>query len=99
MPSSVFSSLFNIFDSRSIDEIASSFGEPKQGVSQGMEASIACLLGGLANKAGDSTWMSQLFKLVSDAPSNVNVSDLTGAVTDPSRASSATSSLLDSGKK
>lgn len=32
-------------------------------------------------------------------PSNVNVSDLTGAVSDPSRASSATSSLLDSGKK
>jgi outer membrane protein OmpA-like peptidoglycan-associated protein len=42
--------------------------------------------------------MSQLFKLVSQAPSNVNVSDLTGAVTDPSNGSSVTSSLLDSGK-
>ena len=99
MPSSVFSSLFSTFDPRTIGEIASRFGEPKQAVAQGLESSAACLLGGLANKAGDSTWMSQLFKLVSDAPANVNVSDLTGAVADPRRASSATSSLLDSGKK
>jgi OmpA-OmpF porin, OOP family len=99
MPSSIFSSLFNTFDSRSIGEIASSLGEPKQAISQGLESSTACLLGGLANKAGDSTWMNQLFKLVSDAPANVNASDLTGAITNPSRASSATSSLLDSGKK
>jgi outer membrane protein OmpA-like peptidoglycan-associated protein len=99
MPSSVFTSLFSTFDPRTIGEIASLFGEPKQAISQGLESSTACLLGGLANKAGDPTWMSQLFKLVSDAPSNVNVSDLTGAVTNPSRASSATSSLLDSGKR
>src|SRR5580765_5508506 len=98
MPSSIFSSLFSTFDSRSIGDIASRFGEPKQAVSQGLESSTACLLAGLANKAGDSTWMSQLFDLVSHAPANVNVSDVTGAVTDPSRASSAISSLLDSGK-
>jgi outer membrane protein OmpA-like peptidoglycan-associated protein len=99
MPSSIFSSLFSTFDSRTIGEIASRFGEPKEAVSQGLESSTACLLGGLANKAGDSTWMNQLFKLVSQATSNVNASDLTSAVTDPGRASSATSSLLDSGKK
>jgi outer membrane protein OmpA-like peptidoglycan-associated protein len=99
MPNSIFSSLFNTFDSRSIGEIASSFGQSKQAVSQGLESSTACLLGGLANRAGDSTWMSQLFKLVSDAPANVNVSDLTGAITNPSRASATTSSLLDSGKR
>jgi OOP family OmpA-OmpF porin len=99
MPSSIFSSLFSTFDPRTIGEIASRFGEPKEAVSQGLESSTACLLGGLANKAGDSTWMSQLFKLVSQAPSNVNASDLTSAITDPSRASSATSSLLDSGKR
>ena len=64
-----------------------------------MESSSACLLGALANKAADSTWMSELFKLVSQAPSHVNMSDLMGAVTDPSRASSATSSLLNSGQK
>jgi OOP family OmpA-OmpF porin len=99
MSSSIFSSLFNTFDSRAIDEIATSFGQPKQAISKGLELSTACLLGGLANKAGDSTWMSQLFKLVSDAPANLNVSDLTSGITNPSRSSSATSSVLNSGKK
>ncbi len=99
MPSSIFSSLFNIFDSRAIGEIASRFGESKQAVSQGLESSTACLIGGLANKAGDSTWLNQLFNLVSQAPSDVNAADLTGAVADPSRATSATSSLLNAGKQ
>ena len=99
MSSSIFSSLFSTFDSRTIGEIASRFNQPKEAVSQGLESSTACLLSGLANKAGDSTWISQLFKFVSNAPSNVDVSDLTSAVADPGRASFATSSLLDSGKK
>ena len=99
MPSSMVSSLLSTFDSRSIGEIASRFGQPKEAMSQGLESSSACLLGALANKAGDSTRLSELFKLVSQAPSNVNMFDLMGAVTDPNRASSATSSLLDSGKK
>jgi OmpA-OmpF porin, OOP family len=99
MPSSIFSSLFSIFDSRTIGEIASRFSQPKEALSQGLESSTACLLSGMANKAGDSTWMNQLFKLVSNAPSNVNVSDLTNAVVDPGRASPVTSSLLESGTK
>ncbi len=99
MPSSILSSLFSSIDSQAIGEIASRFGQPREAVSQGLGASTACLLTGLANKAGDSTWMSQIFKLVSNAPANVNVSDLTNAVADPGRASSATSSLLDSGKQ
>src|SRR5579862_9630916 len=99
MPSSIFSSLFSTFDSRAIGEIASRFGESKQAVSQGLESSTACLLGGLANKAGDSTWLNQLFNLVSQAPSDVNAADLTAAVADPTRATSATASLLNAGKQ
>src|SRR5215472_14336947 len=99
MPSSIFSSLFNTFDSRSIAETASRFGLPKETVVQGLESSTACLLGGLASKATDSNWMSRLFPLVSNAPSNVNVSDLMSAVSDPAHAAPATTSLLDSGKK
>jgi OOP family OmpA-OmpF porin len=99
MPSSIFSSLFSIFDSRSIGNIASHFGESRQAVSQGLESSTACLLSGLASKAGDSSWMSQLMKLVSLAPTNINVSDVAGAVTDPTHASLDTLSLLDSGKR
>ena len=89
MPSSIVSSLLSTFDSGSIREIASRFGQPKEAVAKSLESSTACLLWALANKAGDSTWMSELFKLVSKAPSNVNLSDLMGAVTDPTRASSA----------
>jgi OmpA-OmpF porin, OOP family len=99
MPSSIVSSLLSTFDSRNISEIASHFCQPKEAVSKGLESSSACLLAALANRAGDTTWISGLFKLVSQAPSNVNVSDLMGAVTDPSRASSATSSILSSGQK
>jgi OOP family OmpA-OmpF porin len=99
MPSSIVSSLLSTFDSRNISEIASHFCQPKEAVSKGLESSSACLLAALANKAGDTTWISGLFKLVSQAPSNVNVSDFMGAVTDPSRASSATSSILSSGQK
>jgi outer membrane protein OmpA-like peptidoglycan-associated protein len=99
MPSSILSSLFNSLDSRSIGEIASRFGVQEQAVSQGLETSTATLLGGLANKAGDSTWMSQLFKLVSQAPSNVSIGDVASAAIDPSQASSGAASLLDSGKR
>ena len=98
MPSSVFSSLFSTFNGRTIGELASQFDQPAQRVSACLESSTACLLAGLANKANDSTWTKQLFKLVSEAPSNVNVGDLASAVTDPGRASSAISSLLSSGK-
>lgn len=99
MPSSIVSSLLSTFDSRSISEIALRFGQPKEAVSKSLESSTACLLESLANKAGDSTSMSELFTLVSQAPSHVNMSDLMGAVTDPTRASSTTSSLLSSGQK
>ena len=99
MTSSIFSSLFSTFDSHIIDDIASRFGQPKEAVSEGLESSTACLLAALANKAGDSTWLSQLFKLVSNSPSNVSVSDLTSAVVDPSHVSSATSSMLESGAR
>lgn len=98
MSSPIISSLVSSFDPRTISEIASRFGESKQAISQGMESSTASLIGGLASKAGDSTWMNQLFKLVSEAPSNINASDLTSAVTDPSYVSSAAASLLGSGK-
>jgi outer membrane protein OmpA-like peptidoglycan-associated protein len=97
MSNSILSSLFSTIDSRSVGEIASRLGENQLAVSQGLETMTAALIGGLANKAGDSSWMGQLFKLVSQAPSNVNVSDVAASVTDPGQASA--SPLLDSGRK
>jgi len=100
MPSPILSSLLgDTLDARTIDRIASHFGQPKDAVSKGLESSAACLVAGLANKAEDSAWMRQLFTLVSNIPSTVDTSQLTSAVTDPGSASFATSSLIDSGKK
>jgi outer membrane protein OmpA-like peptidoglycan-associated protein len=85
-------------DSRRIGEIASNLDEPPQAVTTGMESLTASMLAGMANKAGDSSWMNLLHKLVSQAPSNVNVADLASAATSSTRPSPATSSLVDSGK-
>ena len=99
MPGSVFSSLVSTVDSGSVRDIASRFGAPERAVSQGLEMSSATLMTGLANKTGDSTWMNRLIQLISQAPLDVNASDVATAVLDPSGASSGMRSLLDSGKQ
>ena len=99
MATSVLSSIFNLVDSKSINNIASRLGEPGWAVSRGLESSTAALVNSLAKRTNDPTSMSQIFRLISQAPSDVNVSDLASAVTGPGQKSSATASLLDSGKK
>lgn len=98
MSSFVVSSLFSTLDSHVVREIAAHLGEPPQAVSMGLESSTASMIRGMANKADDSKWLSQLFTFVSKAPANVNISDLANTIADPSRGSSTTASLVDSGK-
>jgi len=99
MAASVFSSLFNLLDSSSINEIAGRLGEPGQAVSRGLESSTASLISSLAGRSSDPNSMSQIFDLVTHAPSEINVSNLASAVTGFGDASASTASLLDSGKK
>jgi OOP family OmpA-OmpF porin len=99
MSASVFSSLFNLLDSSSINEIAGRLGEPGQAVSRGLESSTASLISSLAGRSSDPNSMSQIFDLVAHAPSEINVSNLASAVTGSGDASASTASLLDSGKK
>jgi OmpA-OmpF porin, OOP family len=99
MATSVLSSLFNLLDSKSITDIAKRLGEPATGVSRGLEASTASLISCLAARSGDPASLSQIFRLVTQAPSELNVSNLAGAVTGSGGASANTSSLMDSGKK
>lgn len=99
MSASVFSSLFNLLDSSSINEIAGRLGEPGLAVSRGLESSTASLISSLAGRSSDSNSMSQIFDLVTPAPSEINVSNLASAVAGSADASASTSSLLDSGKK
>jgi OOP family OmpA-OmpF porin len=96
---STLSSLFNLLDSSSINEIAARLGEPAQAVSRGLESSAASLISGLAGRASDSNTMNQIFRLILQAPSDVNVSHLATAVSGADRPSAATSAILDSGKK
>jgi OmpA-OmpF porin, OOP family len=99
MTSSLFSTLFDQLDSRSIDDLASRLGESRQGVSRGMESSAASLIDGLSHRAGDSGWMSQIHNLVSQAPSELDISNLTLAATGAGTVPASATSVLDSGKR
>ena len=98
MATSTLSSLFNLLDSRSVTEIASRLGESGQAVSRGLESTTASMISGLAARSNDANSMSQLFRLISHAPSDVNVPNLASAVMSPAGTTGATASLLDSGK-
>ena len=98
MAASAFSSLFNLLDSSSINEIAGRLGESGQAVSRGLESVSASLISSLAGRSSDPNSMSQIFDLVTHAPSDVNVSILASAVTGSGKTSVSTSSLLDLGK-
>lgn len=99
MATSVLSSIYNLVDSKSIGDIASRLGEPEQAVSRGLESATAALVNGLAQRSSDPASMSQIFKLVSQTPPDVNVSDLASAASGSGQASSAATSLLDMRKK
>ncbi len=91
MADSLFSSLREMLDRRTVAAIAGSLGQPEQSVSRGIETSIAALLGGLATKAGDN---GTLRKLLDSAPQgDTSWGDIGSAVTDPS------SPLIASGKR
>ncbi len=99
MANSIFSTVRGLMDSGSIDDIASRLGESRQSVSRGIETSTATLMDGVAHRSGDANWMGQMHNLFSQAPPDLNVSNLAVAATNPGMASGATASLLDSGKR
>jgi OOP family OmpA-OmpF porin len=99
MATAVLSSLFNLLDSRSVNDIASRLGESGHAVSRGLESTTASMIDGLTARSSDTGSMGQIFRLISQTPSDINVSNLAGAVLGPAGATGATASLLDSGKK
>ena len=99
MANSIFNTVRGLMDSSSVDDIASRLGESRQSVSRGIETSTATLMDGMAHRAGDANWMSQIHNLFSQAPSDLNVSNLAAAAATPGTATGATASLLDSGKR
>jgi len=90
---SLFASLLNTVDRRAIDAVSHTLGQPEQAVSRGMESSIACLLGGLAGKSGDTNALQRILDLVPGSPGAASWSQLAGSLSDPN------SSLIAAGKR
>jgi outer membrane protein OmpA-like peptidoglycan-associated protein len=93
MPESLFASLLHSLDRSSISQIASTLGESEQGVSRGMEASIASVLGALSSKSDDPAALRRTLDLVPDNLTEVSWPKLTSALSNPG------SPLIATGKK
>jgi outer membrane protein OmpA-like peptidoglycan-associated protein len=90
---SIYASLLNSVDRRSIDAVAHALGQPEQAVSRGMESSIAGLLAGLANKSSDPSALRRILDIVPSSLGTVSWSQIAGALGDPN------SSLIAAGKR
>ena len=90
---SLFASLLNTVDRRSIDTVAHALGQPEQAVGRGMESCIAGLLGGLANKSGDPSALRRILDILPSNLGTVSWSQITDALGDPN------SSLIGVGKR
>ncbi|HEY2104583.1 MAG TPA: OmpA family protein [Candidatus Binataceae bacterium] len=93
MSDSIFGSLLNTLDKRTVGDVAQALGQPEQSVSRGLETSIAATMAGLASKAEDSGALRRILDTVSSVPGPISWSQIAGSVTDPN------SSLMAMGKR
>jgi outer membrane protein OmpA-like peptidoglycan-associated protein len=80
MAESLFASLLHTLDKSNISQIASSLGESEQCVSRGLESSLACALGLLADKAENPGALRQMLDLVPDNSGEVSWAKLTSGL-------------------
>lgn len=93
MSDSMFASLLNTLDKRTVGEVAHAIGQPEQSVSHGMETSIAALLGGVASKSQDTGILQKALDTVSGTGGDISWSQMVSGVTNP------TSSVMTAGKR
>jgi OOP family OmpA-OmpF porin len=93
MSDSLFGSLLNTLDKRTVGDVAQALGQPEQSVSRALETSIAAIMAGLASKAEDSGALRRILDTVSSIPGPVSWSQIAGSVTDPN------SSLMAMGQR
>src|SRR5689334_13196407 len=93
MSDSMFGSLLNMLDKRTVGDVANALGQPEQSVQRGMESSIAAVLGGLLSKAGDTGALRRILDTVSSTAGSVSWSQIASSVADPN------SSLMAAGKR
>jgi OmpA-OmpF porin, OOP family len=89
---SLLTDLSSTLDKRSLGGIGAALGESDQSVSRGMQSAIATVLGGMATKSDDPSFLKRLLDLVPSGIGNVSWSNLAGGVADPN------SSLMSAGK-
>jgi outer membrane protein OmpA-like peptidoglycan-associated protein len=93
MADSMFASLLNTLDSKTVSEVAHTLGQPAASVSRGLESSIAALLGGMASKSSDPGALRRILDIVPSTGGAVSWSQMASNIADPN------SSLMAAGTR
>jgi outer membrane protein OmpA-like peptidoglycan-associated protein len=90
---SLISDLFSSLDKRNLTGIADGLGESDLSVSRGMQGAIAAVMGGLATKSNNPSFLRRILDLAASGTSDVSWSRMTSSLADPN------SSLISGGKQ
>jgi OmpA-OmpF porin, OOP family len=93
MATSMFASLLNTIDSRSVSDVARAVGQPEQSVSRALESCVATVFGGLASKSGDTGFLKRMLDMAPGAAGSVSWSQMASSMADPN------SSLMGTGHR
>jgi OmpA-OmpF porin, OOP family len=93
MTNSIFATLLNMLDGRTVGEVAHALGQPEQSVMRGMESSIAAMLGGLANKSNEPGALQKILDIVPSTAGPASWSQMAGSIATPN------SPLMAAGKR
>jgi OmpA-OmpF porin, OOP family len=80
---SLLTDLSNTLDRRTLDSVASALGESGQSISRGMQSAIAAVLGGMAKKSNNPSFLKKVLDLAPSGPGGVTWSTLSSSVSDP----------------
>ena len=93
---SLLTDLFSTLDKRSLSGISEAAGVPEQSTSRGMQAAIATVLGGMASKSDNPSFLRKMVDLVPSGGS-FSWANLASGITNPSSAGMTTGkSILSS---
>lgn len=94
MTESIFSSLLNMIDGRTVGDVAHAMGQPEQAVRHGMESSIAAVLSGLTAQSGNSGALQRVVDMVPSTGGQASWSQMAGSLADSHSPSIAAGSRL-----
>jgi len=83
MADSLFTAVLSMFDQRGFRGISSALEESEHAVSNGMQSSVAAVLGSIASKAGDSSTLRKTIDLLPNGSGNITWSDVVESAYDP----------------